>query len=154
MFSSSNPTMRSPPITSPPPSLPDLSLNICPPSLKSDHEAKHGPTSDRSSTADSGCSGSDLSHESGFLSLGFHQMSGNSGSGSAACHSAQYVRINPRSYYPPRIYGRGFKRSSEIVGGPKRNARAPRMRWTTTLHAHFVHTVQLLGGHESNSFFI
>ncbi|KAL9257754.1 putative transcription factor KAN4, partial [Drosera capensis] len=26
--------------------------------------------------------------------------------------------------------------------------RAPRMRWTSTLHAHFVHAVQLLGGHE------
>ncbi|KAK7346132.1 hypothetical protein VNO80_20647 [Phaseolus coccineus] len=31
---------------------------------------------------------------------------------------------------------------------PKRNMRAPRMRWTTTLHARFVHVVQLLGGHE------
>lgn len=31
----------------------------------------------------------------------------------------------------------------------KRGVRAPRMRWTTTLHAHFVHAVQLLGGHES-----
>ncbi|KAK1438321.1 hypothetical protein QVD17_04128 [Tagetes erecta] len=26
--------------------------------------------------------------------------------------------------------------------------RAPRMRWTTTLHARFVHAVELLGGHE------
>ncbi|KAL5681569.1 hypothetical protein ACJX0J_007954, partial [Zea mays] len=25
---------------------------------------------------------------------------------------------------------------------------APRMRWTTALHAHFVHAVELLGGHE------
>ncbi|KAF7816310.1 Transcription repressor KAN1 [Senna tora] len=30
----------------------------------------------------------------------------------------------------------------------KRSIRAPRMRWTTTLHARFVHAVQLLGGHE------
>ncbi|KAK4274998.1 hypothetical protein QN277_018146 [Acacia crassicarpa] len=30
----------------------------------------------------------------------------------------------------------------------KRSMRAPRMRWTTTLHARFVHAVQLLGGHE------
>ncbi|KAD3641797.1 hypothetical protein E3N88_31021 [Mikania micrantha] len=30
----------------------------------------------------------------------------------------------------------------------KRNMRAPRMRWTTTLHARFVHAVELLGGHE------
>ncbi|KAF8098190.1 hypothetical protein N665_0271s0010 [Sinapis alba] len=30
----------------------------------------------------------------------------------------------------------------------KRGVRAPRMRWTTTLHAHFIRAVQLLGGHE------
>ncbi|KAI4364760.1 hypothetical protein MLD38_020813 [Melastoma candidum] len=30
----------------------------------------------------------------------------------------------------------------------KRNMRAPRMRWTTTLHARFIHAVELLGGHE------
>ncbi|PWA42148.1 Homeodomain-like protein [Artemisia annua] len=30
----------------------------------------------------------------------------------------------------------------------KRNMRAPRMRWTTTLHARFVHAVEVLGGHE------
>ncbi|WOL19520.1 putative transcription factor KAN2 isoform X2 [Canna indica] len=30
----------------------------------------------------------------------------------------------------------------------KRTMRTPRMRWTTTLHARFVHAVQLLGGHE------
>eukprot|EP00250_Pteridium_aquilinum_P006292 c16239_g1_i1 orf=221-1411(-) len=30
----------------------------------------------------------------------------------------------------------------------KRSMRAPRMRWTTHLHAHFVHAVEALGGHE------
>ncbi|CAN5967072.1 unnamed protein product, partial [Sphagnum jensenii] len=30
----------------------------------------------------------------------------------------------------------------------KRSMRAPRMRWTTNLHQHFVHAVDLLGGHE------
>ncbi|KAF0911720.1 hypothetical protein E2562_011718 [Oryza meyeriana var. granulata] len=30
----------------------------------------------------------------------------------------------------------------------RRSVRAPRMRWTTTLHARFVHAVELLGGHE------
>ncbi|XP_006656560.2 probable transcription factor KAN2 [Oryza brachyantha] len=30
----------------------------------------------------------------------------------------------------------------------RRGVRAPRMRWTTTLHARFVHAVELLGGHE------
>ncbi|MQL98674.1 hypothetical protein Taro_031387 [Colocasia esculenta] len=32
---------------------------------------------------------------------------------------------------------------------PKRSMRAPRMRWTSALHARFVHAVELLGGHES-----
>lgn len=36
----------------------------------------------------------------------------------------------------------------------KRSARAPRMRWTTSLHARFVHAVELLGGHESKRFAI
>ena len=35
----------------------------------------------------------------------------------------------------------------------KRSTRAPRMRWTSTLHARFVHAVELLGGHESKDFF-
>ncbi|XVF12239.1 hypothetical protein REPUB_Repub08aG0098300 [Reevesia pubescens] len=30
----------------------------------------------------------------------------------------------------------------------KRNMRAPRMRWTSSLHARFIHAVELLGGHE------
>uniref|UniRef100_A0A0D9Y115 Myb-like domain-containing protein n=1 Tax=Leersia perrieri TaxID=77586 RepID=A0A0D9Y115_9ORYZ len=43
----------------------------------------------------------------------------------------------------------GFKKNSGGGGGGgKRSARAPRMRWTTALHAHFVHAVELLGGHE------
>lgn len=32
----------------------------------------------------------------------------------------------------------------------KRSMRAPRMRWTSSLHARFVHAVEHLGGHESN----
>ncbi|PWZ58415.1 putative transcription factor KAN4 [Zea mays] len=52
---------------------------------------------------------------------------------------------------PPQ--GCAFKRaasSSSLPAGPKskRSARAPRMRWTTALHARFVHAVGLLGGHE------
>jgi hypothetical protein len=35
----------------------------------------------------------------------------------------------------------------------KRNMRAPRMRWTSSLHSRFVHAVELLGGHESMSLF-
>lgn len=40
-----------------------------------------------------------------------------------------------------------------LAGAPaKRGARAPRMRWTTSLHARFVHAVELLGGHESTRY--
>ncbi|CAI0472978.1 unnamed protein product, partial [Linum tenue] len=41
-----------------------------------------------------------------------------------------------------------FMSSSSPRFPTKRSMRAPRMRWTTTLHARFVHAVQLLGGHE------
>lgn len=44
------------------------------------------------------------------------------------------------NHHRTQICGREFKRS----------VRGPRMRWTTTLHAHFVHAVELLGGHDSN----
>ncbi|XP_039817505.1 probable transcription factor KAN2 isoform X2 [Panicum virgatum] len=39
---------------------------------------------------------------------------------------------------------------ARVAGFPpaKRAARAPRMRWTSTLHARFVHAVELLGGHD------
>lgn len=43
--------------------------------------------------------------------------------------------------------GGGFLSSSRFPAG-RRSLRAPRMRWTTTLHARFVHAVELLGGHE------
>ncbi|XP_020574815.1 probable transcription factor KAN2 isoform X2 [Phalaenopsis equestris] len=44
-------------------------------------------------------------------------------------------RISPSSRFLPRF-------------PVKRSMRAPRMRWTSTLHARFVHAVELLGGHE------
>ncbi|XP_055819409.1 probable transcription factor KAN2 isoform X2 [Solanum dulcamara] len=45
----------------------------------------------------------------------------------------------------PNFQQGGFFRS-RFPG--KRSTRAPRMRWTSTLHARFVHAVELLGGHE------
>ncbi len=44
--------------------------------------------------------------------------------------------------------GSRFMSSSKFPS--KRSMRAPRMRWTTNLHQHFVHAVDLLGGHERN----
>eukprot|EP00252_Welwitschia_mirabilis_P008786 TRINITY_DN20959_c0_g1_i1.p1 TRINITY_DN20959_c0_g1~~TRINITY_DN20959_c0_g1_i1.p1 ORF type:complete len:476 (+),score=58.77 TRINITY_DN20959_c0_g1_i1:653-2080(+) len=44
--------------------------------------------------------------------------------------------------------GMGFRSRLMTKLPTKRSMRAPRMRWTSTLHAHFVHAVELLGGHE------
>ncbi|XP_010494201.1 PREDICTED: probable transcription factor KAN4 [Camelina sativa] len=121
-------------------SVPDLSLQI---SLLPNSQAGkplHG--GDRSSTSsDSGSSLSELSHENNFfnkplLSLGFDH------------HHHQHHHQRHSNMFQPQIYGRDFKRSSSSMVGLKRSIRAPRMRWTSTLHAHFVHAVQLLGGHE------
>ncbi|KAF0899282.1 hypothetical protein E2562_015931 [Oryza meyeriana var. granulata] len=35
-----------------------------------------------------------------------------------------------------------------LLPASRRSMRAPRMRWTSSLHARFVHAVELLGGHE------
>ncbi|XP_076919609.1 putative transcription factor KAN4 [Bidens hawaiensis] len=53
-----------------------------------------------------------------------------------------------QQFIQPQNYGHEFKRSSRMGNRVRRIVRAPRMRWTSTLHAHFVHAVQLLGGHE------
>ncbi|KAL8217683.1 hypothetical protein R6Q57_021056 [Mikania cordata] len=55
---------------------------------------------------------------------------------------------NIHHYHRPQIYGHEFKMNSRMGSRVRRVVRAPRMRWTSTLHAHFVHAVQLLGGHE------
>ncbi len=47
--------------------------------------------------------------------------------------------------------GGGSRFMSSCKFPSKRSMRAPRMRWTTNLHQHFVHAVDLLGGHERNS---
>ncbi|KAL6579275.1 hypothetical protein OROMI_009491 [Orobanche minor] len=52
---------------------------------------------------------------------------------------------------PNNVYqsSQGLMRTRVFSRFPsKRSTRAPRMRWTTTLHARFVHAVELLGGHE------
>ncbi|CAJ1972639.1 unnamed protein product [Sphenostylis stenocarpa] len=140
---------------------PDLSLNISPPSISDISEAKEvgglGKViyNDMCSTSDSGSSGgSDLSHE--FHNLRHHrEPTLKLGFGTVDLNPHHQVQGDTRSFnhhhhhhLQPHIYGRDFKRSARVVNGVKRSVRAPRMRWTTTLHAHFVHAVQLLGGHE------
>ncbi|KAG5059111.1 hypothetical protein AAZX31_01G014300 [Glycine max] len=55
----------------------------------------------------------------------------NTNTGSTPFHSQALMRSRFLSRFPA-----------------KRSMRAPRMRWTSTLHARFVHAVELLGGHE------
>jgi hypothetical protein len=50
-------------------------------------------------------------------------------------------------YHHTSQFGIGSRFVSKLPA--KRSMRAPRMRWTSTLHARFVHAVELLGGHES-----
>ncbi|XP_042507487.1 probable transcription factor KAN4 [Macadamia integrifolia] len=114
---------------------PDLSLQISPPSV-----------------SDSGSSGSDISHEQPFL----HPNKGSYGHLGVEVEPTLSLGIEKPALDPiyhhlhqPQICGREFKRNSRMInGGGKRITRAPRMRWTSTLHAHFVHAVELLGGHE------
>lgn len=133
-------------------------------------------TTDRSSTTDSGSAascGSDLSHENGLLldplaerttlnyassctttlptlSLGFEMgafINPSVQPRAAIFHEPPNCHhYHHHHHQQPQICGREFKRNSSRM--IKRNVRAPRMRWTSTLHAHFVHAVQLLGGHE------
>nr|KJB51605.1 hypothetical protein B456_008G224400 [Gossypium raimondii] len=57
--------------------------------------------------------------------------------------------INTSSTSLSPFQSQGLMRSRFMSRFPaKRSMRAPRMRWTTTLHARFVHAVELLGGHE------
>ncbi|KAF3635271.1 Transcription repressor KAN1 [Capsicum annuum] len=54
-----------------------------------------------------------------------------------------------QSYNHHHNHQNGLMRSRFFSRFPtKRSMRAPRMRWTSTLHARFVHAVELLGGHE------
>ncbi|WOL07818.1 putative transcription factor KAN4 [Canna indica] len=111
---------------------PDLSLHISPPSI-----AKTGIFSGQPATTF--CSNKNdnmFLHHDGMLSLRSH-----------ISHQHHDLRHEHQVHHP-QLYGLKRKSSSSAAHGGKRSARAPRMRWTTTLHAHFVHAVELLGGHE------
>ncbi|KAG2270176.1 hypothetical protein Bca52824_064731 [Brassica carinata] len=57
-------------------------------------------------------------------------------------------RVNP-NHHNHQHHHQTLNRARFMPRFPaKRSMRAPRMRWTTTLHARFVHAVELLGGHE------
>ncbi|KAL2346366.1 hypothetical protein Fmac_000366 [Flemingia macrophylla] len=144
---------------------PDLSLNISPP-FTSDSDAKqscNGLTLTTktlyndlcsSSTSDSGSTGSDFSHENVFSHRDKDTVYDDLGHDREPTLSLGFEAPNLNPYHIQGALSKNthhlpdFKRNVRVVNGAKRSVRAPRMRWTTTLHAHFVHAVQLLGGHE------
>ncbi|XP_039012670.1 probable transcription factor KAN2 isoform X2 [Hibiscus syriacus] len=64
-----------------------------------------------------------------------------------SCLVSNNINTSSTSFTP--FQSQGLMRSRFMSRFPaKRSIRAPRMRWTSTLHARFVHAVELLGGHE------
>ncbi|CBI28638.3 unnamed protein product, partial [Vitis vinifera] len=64
-------------------------------------------------------------------------------------HQLHHHHVPSHHGVGPSEASHGMMRSRFIPKLPtKRSMRAPRMRWTSTLHARFVHAVELLGGHE------
>ena len=65
-------------------------------------------------------------------------------------HHNHYGVVGSSDSSSPHHHHHGMIRSRLLPKMPtKRSMRAPRMRWTSSLHARFVHAVELLGGHES-----
>uniref|UniRef100_A0A103XD25 Myb-like domain-containing protein n=1 Tax=Cynara cardunculus var. scolymus TaxID=59895 RepID=A0A103XD25_CYNCS len=139
---------------------PDLSLQISPPAASVTGCITKRPRSSSST-------GSDLSQENKFhhhqkswaaadhICHQFDQPQLSLGLEIGALNHHRHLNINTvpsqpqhHRYHLPRIYGHDFRRRSRMVNFARRSTRAPRMRWTSTLHAHFIHAVQLLGGHE------
>ncbi|KAL3613381.1 hypothetical protein CASFOL_042794 [Castilleja foliolosa] len=64
-------------------------------------------------------------------------------------HHHHQMGVNSYETNNSHHHHHGIMRSRLFLKMPtKRSMRAPRMRWTTTLHSRFVHAVELLGGHE------
>ncbi|KAI5079726.1 hypothetical protein GOP47_0005205 [Adiantum capillus-veneris] len=57
------------------------------------------------------------------------------------------MRPSPPSANGGSNFPSGSSSNGRITSG-KRSMRAPRMRWTSHLHTHFVHAVEALGGHD------
>ncbi|XP_008792614.2 probable transcription factor KAN4 [Phoenix dactylifera] len=136
---------------------PDLSLQISPPAISIDGSIRRAFSGDHNSISDSGSSGSNSSHDhQGLLHSEGGQVDPRHGEPTLSLgfetptldppRHQLYHGLHHHQLHHPQIYG--FKRNSRSLHGAKRSIRAPRMRWTSTLHAHFVHAVELLGGHE------
>ncbi|CAK8561721.1 unnamed protein product [Lathyrus sativus] len=94
-----------------------------------------------------------LSEELGFLKpirgIPLYQNPPPPPSSSVALFSQPSFDPAANSSISTTFHSQNFMRSKLLPRFPsKRSMRAPRMRWTSTLHNRFVHAVELLGGHE------
>uniref|UniRef100_A0A0E0KJF9 Myb-like domain-containing protein n=1 Tax=Oryza punctata TaxID=4537 RepID=A0A0E0KJF9_ORYPU len=134
--------------------LPNLSLRISPPAVSSAAAVSSGaPTTAAAKTLSTGV----ITDAEGGGEVPFfgNPSSGNEppglslGLGPTTPAHADAARGRHGDHLQPQ--GCAFKRAAaraSLPAGSKRSVRAPRMRWTTALHARFVHAVELLGGHE------
>ncbi|XP_075485742.1 putative transcription factor KAN4 [Primulina tabacum] len=134
----------------------DLSLQITTPSLSSNCKFMEIWQHCNAHTTDSVGSGSDRRQENGVssaqkISTSNHVISGDP----SLSLGREMLGLNHFSARIPRNFrqthrGGEFKRTSRKVNGidKRSTVRAPRMRWNSTLHAHFVQAVQHLGGRE------
>lgn len=139
----------------------DLSLQITPPMIHEETAEQDGNKLLHKSTTATlfglGRSGSVLRREINntddnepTLSLGLVETNSFTASpsnyGAASLHRHHHhVRIHHHQPYSADLK----KNFRSKLGIHKRSIRAPRMRWTSTLHAHFVRAVEQLGGHDS-----
>ncbi|XP_006650649.1 probable transcription factor RL9 [Oryza brachyantha] len=132
--------------------LPNLSLRISPPAVSSAAASSEVSTAEKHlPTGSNAVTDAEGRGEVGFFgnpSSGTAEPPGLSlGLGTTAHEDAAAGRHGDRL----QPQGCPFKRAATpraSLPGSKRSVRAPRMRWTTALHARFVHAVELLGGHE------
>uniref|UniRef100_A0ACD6A861 Uncharacterized protein n=1 Tax=Avena sativa TaxID=4498 RepID=A0ACD6A861_AVESA len=135
--------------------LPNLSLRISPPAVSSATVSSNPSAAAKPQETEANAgTHAEGSGEVGFLanpSPGADPPPGLSlGLGTSTARAADAGR---HGHLQPTQQGCAFKRAAGSKaslpgGGSKRSVRAPRMRWTTALHARFMHAVQLLGGHE------
>ncbi|RAL53019.1 hypothetical protein DM860_016254 [Cuscuta australis] len=74
----------------------------------------------------------------GMAAAGYHEM----------LQQQHYFNSHRYGEFPVVAHGGGMRSRFCPKFQARRSTRAPRMRWTTTLHSRFVHAVELLGGHE------
>uniref|UniRef100_A0ACD5W808 Uncharacterized protein n=1 Tax=Avena sativa TaxID=4498 RepID=A0ACD5W808_AVESA len=115
---------------------PDLSLQISPPSPTNNISGDEMGSSEESTKL---CLGLDMAST---------QRNGHSDHQQRLHQPSQIPKFKKSSCDSQQAGSSGGAARSGTGGGGKKSSRAPRMRWTTALHAHFVQAVQLLGGHE------